>query len=130
MGRDTSVPVSEATIARVVDAFYAKVRRDPILGPVFAARIRDWGPHLALMKDFWSSVMRTTGRYKGNPILAHRRIAGIRPHHFARWLILFDATLAEQVDPATRVAFMQRAERMGATFQRGLAADNPVSPPL
>ena len=126
MPLDTSVSVSEATIARVVDAFSAKVRQDPILGPVFAARIQDWGPHLALMRDFWSSVMRTTGRYKGNPILAHRRVPGICPHHFARWLILFDATLAEQVDPATRIAFMQRAERMGATLQRGLAADNPV----
>ena len=126
MPLDTPPPVSEATIARVVDAFYAKVRRDPILGPVFDTRIQDWGPHLALMKDFWSSVMRTTGRYKGNPILAHRRVPGIRPHHFARWLVLFDATLAEQVDPATRIAFMQRAERMGATLQRGLAADNPA----
>jgi PAS domain-containing protein len=57
--------LSEDAIHRLVDDFYAKIRVDPDLGPVFARAIPgDWGPHLATMRNFWSSVMLTTGRYK------------------------------------------------------------------
>src|SRR5882757_984654 len=48
--------ITEAMIEHLVHAFYAKVRSDPILAPVFAARIADWEPHLAQMCAFWSSV--------------------------------------------------------------------------
>jgi Domain of unknown function DUF488 len=55
--------LSEDTIRHLVDSFYAKVRADPELGPIFErAIVGDWGPHLATMHDFWSSVMLTTGR--------------------------------------------------------------------
>jgi hypothetical protein len=51
---------------------YAKVRADSELGPIFKRAIPgDWGPHLATMHDFWSSIMLTSGRYKGNPVAVH-----------------------------------------------------------
>ena len=60
--------LSEDAIRHLVDCFYTKVRADPELGPIFERAIAgDWGPHLATMHDFWSSVMLTSGRYKGNP---------------------------------------------------------------
>jgi hemoglobin len=34
--------IDEAMIERLVHAFYAKVRTDEMLSPVFEARIRDW----------------------------------------------------------------------------------------
>ena len=37
-----------------------------------------WPVHLAKMYDFWSSVMLTTGRYKGNPLGVHMRVEGWR----------------------------------------------------
>ena len=77
--------VSEDTIRHLVDRFYAKVRADPELGPIFErAIVGDWGPHLATMHDFWSSVMLTTGRYKGNPVAVHLRVEGIEPRLFDR----------------------------------------------
>ena len=33
-------------IRSLVDTFYARVRRDPLLGPVFDRAIEDWGAHL------------------------------------------------------------------------------------
>jgi truncated hemoglobin YjbI len=56
--------LTEASIVRLVDAFYAKVRRDPQLGPVFDRAIGadSWPAHLDKMYGFWSSVMLTTGR--------------------------------------------------------------------
>lgn len=64
--------VSENSIRELVDAFYVKVRADPELAPIFARAIPgDWQPHLTQMYAFWSSVMLTTGRYKGNPVAKH-----------------------------------------------------------
>ena len=59
-------------IRRLVDAFYVKVRADPELAPIFDRAIPgDWGPHLTKMYAFWSSMMLTSGRYKGNPVAIH-----------------------------------------------------------
>ena len=52
----------------MVERFYAKVRLDPEIGPVFDDAVRNWDAHLALLKDFWSTVLLTTGRYKGESI--------------------------------------------------------------
>ena len=69
--------ISEDGIRRLVDEFYARVRADTELAPIFNRAIPgDWGLHLATMRDFWSSVMLTTGRYKGNPVAVHLRSGG------------------------------------------------------
>ena len=66
---------TESQIEDLVAAFYARIRKHPTLGPIFERVIGDdWTPHLKVMCDFWSSVMLTTGRYKGRPIPAHVRI--------------------------------------------------------
>ena len=71
--------VSEEGIGLLVDHFYAKVRVDPVLGPIFERVVRGkWGPHLETMRNFWSSVMLTSGRYKGAPVPAHLRVKGYR----------------------------------------------------
>ena len=59
--------ITEAMIERLVRGFYAKVRSDPMLAPVFEARISDWEPHLQQMCAFWSSVALMSGRYHGTP---------------------------------------------------------------
>ena len=33
--------------------------------------------------------MLMSGRYKGNPMIAHMRLKMVRPEHFAHWLQLF-----------------------------------------
>jgi hemoglobin len=38
--------IDEAMIERLVRDFYARVRDDAVLGPVFTANIDDWEPHL------------------------------------------------------------------------------------
>jgi hemoglobin len=39
-------------LRRLVDAFYARVRADPLIGPVFNDAVQDWPHHLALLGDF------------------------------------------------------------------------------
>ena len=77
--------ITEAMIERLVRAFYAKVRADEVLAPVFDARIHDWEPHLAQMCAFWSSVALMTGRYHGTPMAKHMPLP-VDAGHFDRWL--------------------------------------------
>src|SRR3546814_3747930 len=60
--------IDEAMIEDLVHRFYARVREDALLGPVFEERVADWGSHLQRMCSFWSSVALMTGRYHGRPM--------------------------------------------------------------
>lgn len=112
--------ITEDSIAQLVDTFYAKVRADVVLGPIFEQAIDDWEPHLATMRDFWSSLALTSGRYKGNPLAVHRRIEGIEPALFDRWLKLFDDTCSELFVSDIAVAFGEKAARIAESFKLGL----------
>src|SRR3546814_6449925 len=84
--------LDDAGLKNVVHNFYGRVRDDTELGPVFDDAISDWPHHLGKMVDFWSSVMLTTGRYKGNPMMMHlKHRARITPELFDRWLALWAA---------------------------------------
>jgi hemoglobin len=113
--------ISESMIHTLVHAFYAKVRRDPALGPIFARAIgEDWDAHLGKMCDFWSSVMLLSGRYKGNPMVAHMRQKAIRPEHFQRWLVLFGETAREIASPEIADLFCARADNIARSLQLGM----------
>ncbi len=113
--------VSEAMIAKLVDAFYERARSDPLLGPVFDRTLEDWSDHLGRMRDFWSSVTLMSGRYKGKPIPAHVKLPDIGAAHFNRWLELFRETAREVCSPPAAALFAERAERIADSLQLGIA---------
>lgn len=117
--------IEEAMVERLVHRFYEHVRADALLGPVFAARISDWAPHLRRMCDFWSSVALMSGRYHGNPMIKHQPLP-IDARHFDRWLALFVAT-ADEVCPAAAAAhFTDRAQRIAESLELGIAQRHGV----
>ena len=122
--------VTEDMIETLVRAFYGKVRGDETLGPIFAARIDDWEPHLKKMFDFWSSVTLMSGRYHGTPMPVHARIAGIGAEHFARWLELFADTAQEVCPPEAAALFVDRSQRIAQSLQMGMAVARGELPPL
>src|SRR5579863_6282444 len=101
--------VTESAIALLIDRFYAAVRCDAVLGPVFEAAIEEaeWPEHLATMRRFWSSVMLTSGRYSGNPVAVHRAVAGLEPRLFPCWLALFEATANALFEPEPAGLFVE-----------------------
>lgn len=108
------LPLSEEQIADLVDTFYAKVRADQMLGPIFEGAISDnWGPHLAKMKAFWSSVMLASRTYKGNPMMAHLALPRLTREHFDRWLELWRETAPEVCDEPAASLFVEKAEMIG-----------------
>jgi hemoglobin len=113
--------VTELMIKELVHAFYAKVRRDPLLGPVFNAKIHDWDEHLAKLCKFWSSVTLLTGAYKGRPMPVHAALPDIGNEHFAHWLKLFAETAAEVCPPQAAALFIDRSQRIAESLQHGIA---------
>jgi hemoglobin len=117
--------ITEAMIERLVRSFYDKVRADEMLGPVFDARIADWEPHLAQMCAFWSSVALMSGRYHGAPMPKHLPLP-VDATHFDRWLALFEATVREVCPPSAQDHFLERARRIAASLELGIAGANGV----
>ncbi|GHA94559.1 preprotein translocase subunit TatC [Algimonas arctica] len=118
-----SAPIDEACIKTIVHAFYARVRQDPVLAPIFATKIaaEAWPQHHDHIIDFWSSIFLKTGRFTGNPMRKHVAIEGLTPAHFTRWLALFKDTADAVLLPEQSVAMHAMAQRIAQSLQMGLA---------
>ena len=112
--------VDAVMIDRLVRHFYAEVRLDAVLGPIFEARIADWEPHLGRKCAFWSSVMLRTGTYHGQPMPMHARLP-VDGAHFDRWFELFE-TSARQVCGDAASLFIDRAHRIAQSLELGIAS--------
>jgi hemoglobin len=117
--------IDEAMIDALVDTFYARVRDDRLIGPIFADRIADWAPHLAQMKLFWSSVALSTGVYQGRPMPKHLPLP-IDARHFDRWLEIFVETARDLCPPVAARHFIERARRIAQSLELGIATANGV----
>lgn len=107
--------LTEDRLSELVHRFYARVRDDDMLGPIFADHITDWGPHLARMVEFWSSVALMTGRYHGAPMPAHMSLP-VDQTHFDRWLALFGETAHEVCTPEGADHVIIRARRIARSL--------------
>lgn len=90
-----SIGVDADYISSFVERFYARIRDDELLGPIFAQRVADWPAHLEQMKRFWRSVLHNSGEFNGSPMRKHVAIDGLKERHFGRWLALFLETLRD-----------------------------------
>lgn len=113
--------MTEKDLETVVDTFYARVREDELIGPVFNGAIHDWPQHLQSLAAFWSSVMLTSGRYKGQPMAAHlKHREAITPEMFQRWLQLWRETTNALLPPDHASAMQAKADRIAESLQLAL----------
>ena len=114
--------ITEERLSELVDLFYGRVRKDDLIGPVFNRAIDDWPEHLDRLKAFWSSVMLTSGRYKGRPLPAHVKHGdSIRQASFDRWLELWREATEEVLPPAAAAAMQEKAGRIAESLSLGIA---------
>jgi hemoglobin len=114
----TADGVDRAFIGRLVRTFYARVRRNDRLGPIFSHHIAgDWEPHLEKMTDFWCAVILKDGGYQGRPVPAHLKLKTVVEDDFAIWLGLFGETVRELCEPDVAAVFIDRAERIAKSLQ-------------
>ncbi len=110
--------VDRPFIGALVRHFYARVRSDPRLGPIFASEIQgDWEPHLEKMTDFWSAVILKNGAYSGRPVPAHLKLKQVKEDDFDLWLAHFRAVAAERCPPEVAAVFVDRAERIARSLK-------------
>ena len=111
----------DVKIPELVALFYSRVRQDPDLGPIFNEQVEDWPEHLSKLSDFWSSVMLTTGRYKGQPMREHfKLLPRIAPEHFDRWLSLWEQSAYDVMGPELGAQFFAKASRIAESLKLGL----------
>lgn len=115
---EEQIPAGE--ISELVDRFYATVRVDPEIGPIFNATIDDWPAHLALLKNFWTTVLLSERSYKGDPLSKHLPLS-LDPPHFARRLALFEQTAREIMRPGHADVIIDKSHRIAQNFQAAIA---------
>ena len=129
----TRAQPNEDDIRRLITTFYARVRSDSLLGPVFHGSIGEtdaaWTQHLGRLCDFWSAVMLTSGRYHGDPFSAHLRLSSVSAPMFDHWLALFGETCGELFPPPLAEAFRLKADRIARSLRMGLFERLPTPRP-
>jgi hemoglobin len=126
---DGSKGLDEEALGRLITAFYARVRMDAELGPIFDDAVTDWPAHLEKLVAFWSSVMLTSGRYKGNPVAAHfLHRHRITPALFQRWLALWQQVTTETMPARIADVLQAKAARIAESLQLALFFKLPAGP--
>jgi hemoglobin len=119
---------TEAEITALVQTFYARVRQDAQLAPIFNAHVHDWPAHLIKLTDFWSSALRGTRRFRGTPMPVHAALPGLSAELFQHWLQLFDANLADVPNAALRERASELAHRIADSLWYGYQLAHAATP--
>lgn len=89
-------------VESLVNAFYIKIRKDELLGPIFNGQIpaEKWPEHLRNLSDFWETNLFGIRKFKGNPMEKHIGVDQdlnykIDQGDFGQWLNLWFQTIDE-----------------------------------
>lgn len=109
-----------AEIERLVSCFYADVRADALLGPVFEPLLHGrWDAHLVRMTDFWCAALKIEHGFRGDVHNKHMALAGITPAHLARWLQLWRRHTAALMTPPVAVRLQDVAVGIARVMHLG-----------
>lgn len=131
--RPSKAGITRRDIRDVVARFYATVRADPVLGPVFEQHIGTeeavWQHHLTKIEGFWANVMLHARTYNGNPMQVHMGVPQADADTFRRWLEIFDETVFATLPANKAQTFSTLAHRIGRSLQLGLERVRDHGPP-
>jgi truncated hemoglobin YjbI len=120
----SSPAITESAIVQLVDTFYARVRDDAVLSPVFEAKLAGrWHEHMPRMYAFWTKVLLGTGEFNGNVFGKHMALSGIETEHFVRWLTLFRLTAVDVFGVDGAGDALAVAQRIASSLQLGFFGD-------
>lgn len=116
------VEFSHQEINQVVDTFYTRVQKDPLLSVPFQS-VHDWPEHIERLTHFW--WIRFGGKpymfTHYNPVAKHF-YAGFNAEFLARWLSLFHEVLYEKLKPEQAKLWQEISIQMG----KGLSIRNEM----
>lgn len=114
-----SLQADEDSVSRLVERFYAQVRADDRLAPIFNNAIADWDAHIDAMRDFWSAVLLGTDRYNGCVMSAHFGLP-MKPADLDRFLDLFRPVANETLPPPEAAHAIKLSEAIIGNLRRML----------
>lgn len=107
---------SREAVELLVNAFYTKVKTDPVIGDIFNnAENFSWEKHIPIMIDFWETLLLDAGTYRGNTMAKHLELNKRNPlnvAHFDRWKKLFFETLDQLFEGPNVTVARKKAEAM------------------
>ena len=112
--------ITEAALGELADSFLARVRKDPLIGPLFDEAVDDWPRHLDELQAFWSWAM-LGGAYRGRALpvdVQHGDRMGLS--QFARWLMLWKEASDELFDRPAAQALQEKAGTIVESLFRGI----------
>lgn len=113
------LPPNRESITALVHGFYADVRLDPLLGPVFERALAgQWEPHLKRLVEFWSTIVLGTRSFRGNVVGKHMELEGITPAHFATWVRLWAQHTSRLFTPGVAQQLQQAAHGVARNLFR------------
>ena len=83
-------------LSRLLRHFYADVRQDPLIGPIFNAQIKDSKHHLEIIASFWETIIGGPSSYSRPMPMKHLTLR-LREEDFERWLFLWQANCRAQL---------------------------------
>ncbi|MDB5758532.1 MAG: hypothetical protein JWM30_1821 [Burkholderia sp.] len=114
------VAITESSVRQLVDAFYARVREDAVLSPIFDSSLAGrWDEHMPRMVAFWTKILLGSGDFQSNVFGKHMALSGIGKEHFIHWLTLFRLTAIEVFGIDDAQVPIQAAERIATSLQLG-----------
>lgn len=120
--------ITEQSVGILVERFYAKVRCDAVLAPIFESALAGrWDEHVATIREFWYSALRVKRDYRGDMLAAHQRLGRLPRSLFARWLALFRETVDEYFMEAPAKIIEDRALKTARNLESALAHDGVTS---
>lgn len=82
-----------------VDAFYNKLRKDDMIGPIFNKIIQDkWFDYLDEMHHYWFNILSDDSFIYGNPFFFANHGFPQEKEYYERWIELFYETLDENFE--------------------------------
>ena len=107
---------SRSDIEELVQKFYARVRADALIGPIFndVAHV-NWDEHLPKIANFWCDLLLGENTYQGRPFPPHIKL-NLKVEHFERWIQLFFLTVDENFVGLKADEVKRRALNMGRNF--------------
>jgi hemoglobin len=113
--------IDRARLQALVHAFYADLRRDAEIGPLFERAIGSaWPAHLDRMVEFWATMVLGSRSFSGDVFGRHMAIDALSPAMFERWRALWKRHTDALFEPARAAELQGIAAGIAGNLVRGL----------
>ena len=103
-------------ILNLLRHFYADVRQDPVIGPIFNVQIKDWKEHLETIAKFWETIIGGPRSYARPMPMKHLPLQ-LQDEHLERWLFLWQANCRAQLPTDIAREMIDLSQHIGSKLR-------------